>query len=498
MITKRKKVDIKNILYILFMFYYFINCQQIQGKETKLILKSTGNETISIYTPIDNYCNYFQTPSNEFKLTPEVEICYKPKISDFSFVQISYSDGKRYSILLHNGDSLQLSYDKGMLNFSGDNAFGQVYLNTFSRRASVDSIFDQHLKGGINIKAIRQDIKFHFFDGLASDIKQLESTGKITVDFGQKVYNDMNYAVADMFVTSCKLLLMGARKVKLTQADTITIKNAIDSLFIVLPPNDKNIIKYRYPYKYISFYYSTQYNKLSATQKKELFSGYSEDTFGPYSSFVMAPNYLQIPLFGNIFLNQIIYGVNEFDKPKMYDYLSSKFPESEYLRIIQGKYVPQKKEENKTPVSLENKINFITQPIKSLKELSTILDLKGKKIFIDIWATWCVPCRMQFQFKDKLDSLAKRYNIAIVYMSIDKEILRNKWISDVEQLKLNGNHILANDTLIADIQKNIFMNKGVIIPRYILLDKNGKILNNDAPRPSAPDEIEKLFSKKDL
>lgn len=498
MISKKTQVGIKIIFYVLFLFFYFINCQLILGKETKIIFKSSGNETVNIYTPIDNYCNYFQTLSHEFKLSPELEICYKPDIPDFAFVQISYSSGKRYSVLLHNGDSLQLNYDKGILTFSGKNEVGQVYLNTFSRRVNVDSIFDQHLKDGIDIKAISHDIKFLFFDGLNNDIKQLQSSGKISYDFGQKIYNDMNYAVADMYVSSCYMLLRGIRKVKLTQTDTLAIKNGLDSLFKVLPPDDKDIIKYRYPYKYISRYYSMQYEKLSATQETELFRDYSECTFGPYSPFLMAPDYLKLPLFGYIFLTQINYGFNEFDKSKMYNYINSKFPESEYLKIIKGKYVTQKKEENKTPVSLENRINYIKDPIKSLKELSTVPELKGKKVFIDIWATWCVPCRMEFQFKEKLDSLAKKYDIAIVYISIDKEAFRNKWTSDVEQLKLNGNHILANENLMADIQKNIFLNKNIIIPRYILLDKNGNILNNDAPRPSVPDEIEKLFSKKDL
>jgi thiol-disulfide isomerase/thioredoxin len=493
MINKKTPIHFIDIFSILFLFTFFANCQLIFGKETKVILKSTGNEIVSIYKPIDKYCNYFQTLSNEFKLSPELEICYKPKILDFSFIQISYSDGKRYSLLLHSGDSLQLSYNNGILNFSGDNASGQVYLNTFSRRVNVDSIFDQHLKGGINIAAIRQDIKTLFFDGLNNDIKQLQTSGKISKDFGQKIYNDMNYAVADMYFSCCNMLLRGFRKVKLTQTDSLSINKSLDSFFIALPPYDKNIIKYRYPYKYISRYYSMQYNKLNTTKKIELLSNNSEDTFGPYTSFLLSPDYLQIPLFGSIFLNQINYGFNEFDKSKMYNFINAKFPESEYLKIIQGKYVAQKKEENKTPISLENKISFLTRPIKSLKELSTIPELKGKRIFIDIWATWCVPCRMQFQFKDKLDSLAKKYDIAIVYISIDKEVFRNKWTSDVEQLKLNGNHILANENLQADIQKNIYLNKGILIPRYILLDKNANILNNDAPRPSAPDDIEKLF-----
>jgi hypothetical protein len=47
-----------------------------------------------------------------------------------------------------------------------------------------------------------------------------------------------------------------------------------------------------------------------------------------------------------------------------------------------------------------------------------------------------------------------------------------------------------------DIQKTIYNDQPVTIPRYILMNERGDIINKDAPRPSAIREIEKMFSLK--
>lgn len=472
-----------------------INSQQVYGKQTKLIFKTTGNETVTIYTPIDNSCNFYKTPSGELTLSPDIEVTYKPKISGFSFVQIRYSTGKRYSLLLFEGDSLQLNYDRKEVYFSGDNAAGQHYLNTFNRRINVDSVFKQNINGYINFKAIQRDIKSLFFDGLNSDINQLKSDGKITSDFGQKVYNDMNYAVNRMFIESCNKLLYGVAGVKLTKVDTMAITKAMDSVFVTVAPENNVSLQYRYSDSYLSNYYFNKYNKLTANEKSKLLNGFTENTFGPFAPFLLAPDYIQCPYLGFAFLVQLDFAVNEFDKSSMYNYLQYKFPDSEYLKIIKGRYLRQKKEENISSKPLEKKVIYLTQSIKSLKELSSLPELKNKDIFIDIWATWCIPCKMQFQYKEKLESLASIYDVTILYISIDNEDSRKKWTSDIEELELNGYHLLANKDLINDIHKNVYQNTTIVIPRYVLIDRNGHVVNNDLPRPESIDLLREVFEK---
>lgn len=481
--------------YIVIFFFCLLGLQKNFGQGTKLFFKSTDSNTVTIFVPVDGYVNFFETPSFEISLEPEVEVCFKPVVEDFAFIQISYSNGSRYSLLIHNGDSLHIYLNKNTLYFSGINSSGQAYLNNFNRSINVDSIFEQHLKNGIDIQGIKSDIKSLFFDGLKSDLAELISTKKVTSTFGDKIFNDMSYAVADMFVSSCEILLKGMRNEILTQSDTIAIRNALDTLFKDLPPNDKSIIKYRYSYKYIKYYNDFMFNKYTEKQKNELIKNYSKDTFGPYISYILAPDYIQCPLFGSALLLQINYMLNEFDKSKMYDYLNQKFPNSQYLSIISEKLIPEK--QKKSNLQLKDSLSetvYIDKAVHSIKELLLLPELKGKKVYIDIWATWCMPCKAQFQYNDKIHELAQKNNVTLVYISIDSKEFINKWMSDIEKSNLKGFHIMANEDLLNDIKNVFFEDKTVSIPRYIFYDTNGKLMNSNAPRPSNLDEIKKMFS----
>jgi len=95
-----------------------------------------------------------------------------------------------------------------------------------------------------------------------------------------------------------------------------------------------------------------------------------------------------------------------------------------------------------------------------------------------------------------MDSLAKSKGVTLAYLSIDAQANKKKWESDVVQLKLNGYNILVGEDLIKDIQKIFYKGAPISIPRYIYTNEKGEIVNDNAPRPSAISDLEKLFSTK--
>lgn len=125
-----------------------------------------------------------------------------------------------------------------------------------------------------------------------------------------------------------------------------------------------------------------------------------------------------------------------------------------------------------------------TFTLKSLegKEVS-LQDFKGKVVYIDFWASWCAPCRQEMQhgapklhakFKDNKD-------VVFLYVSLDSKV--DAWKKAINDDKIVGVHLLSQavsgvDTPIA----KAFNISG--IPRYVIIDKEGKIFDNDAPRPS--------------
>ena len=62
--------------------------------------------------------------------------------------------------------------------------------------------------------------------------------------------------------------------------------------------------------------------------------------------------------------------------------------------------------------------------------------LRGKYIFIDIWATWCPPCRDELPFLKVLEEKFKDKNIWFVSISCDND--KKKWIEMVKGDKLGG------------------------------------------------------------
>lgn len=94
---------------------------------------------------------------------------------------------------------------------------------------------------------------------------------------------------------------------------------------------------------------------------------------------------------------------------------------------------------------------------------------EGKTIVIEVWASWCGDC---VKAMPKLKELqANNPNVAYVFISMDKTA--DKWKSGIEKHELKGDQFMANDQMKGVFAKAIDLDW---IPRYIILDKTGKIV----------------------
>ena len=131
--------------------------------------------------------------------------------------------------------------------------------------------------------------------------------------------------------------------------------------------------------------------------------------------------------------------------------------------------------------------NFIFENAKG--GTTSLKDLKGKYVYIDVWATWCGPCKQQIPYLKKLEKKFKNKSIQFVSISVDDarrnggswEKAKAKWLKFVKDNKLGGIQLFADKGWQSDFIKQYGI-RG--IPRFILLDKQGNIINENAPRPS--------------
>ncbi|MNR95276.1 Soluble secreted antigen MPT53 precursor [compost metagenome] len=94
---------------------------------------------------------------------------------------------------------------------------------------------------------------------------------------------------------------------------------------------------------------------------------------------------------------------------------------------------------------------------------------EGKTIVIEVWASWCGDC---VKAMPKLKELqANNPDVAYVFISMDKTV--DKWKSGIEKHELKGDQFMANDQMKGVFAKAIDLDW---IPRYIILDKTGKIV----------------------
>ena len=105
-------------------------------------------------------------------------------------------------------------------------------------------------------------------------------------------------------------------------------------------------------------------------------------------------------------------------------------------------------------------------------------DFAGKLVYIDLWATWCNPCRAEMPYLKKIEEKYK--DDAITFISLDVYDDKAKWEAFVTREKPMGVQLISTD------RDMPFLKKYVVdgIPRFILLDKEGKIIDANAPRPS--------------
>ncbi len=122
---------------------------------------------------------------------------------------------------------------------------------------------------------------------------------------------------------------------------------------------------------------------------------------------------------------------------------------------------------------------------------TSLNDLKGKYIYVDVWATWCGPCIREIPSLKEVEKQFHGKNIAFVSTSIDKAKDHNAWVEMVKAKELGGMQLMADNDW-----KSKFVTDYAIegIPRFLLIDPDGNIVNADAPRPSDPKLIE-LFKE---
>lgn len=180
------------------------------------------------------------------------------------------------------------------------------------------------------------------------------------------------------------------------------------------------------------------------------------------------------------FQEELIDNFNKFQKD---------FPSSKYAKYISPLIDDVKAYHKKQEEYMSENVKFI-EDFDEIDDFDELLSrFKGKRLYIDIWATWCGPCKDQFKYGKELKKMLSEKNVEILYISIDRDEYAQRWVEMIKYYGLDGSHIRVNESLRGRIYD--MYGGGISIPQYLIVDETGKIVNLNAPSPSKIDELRK-------
>src|SRR5690606_20340572 len=112
---------------------------------------------------------------------------------------------------------------------------------------------------------------------------------------------------------------------------------------------------------------------------------------------------------------------------------------------------------------------------------------KGKVVYIDFWASWCLPCVAENQAVKKLKPKYKDKDLVFLYITRDKN--DTIWRDAIRKQEIEGIHLMGGGHVVFDQ----YQAEGV--PLYVLIDKKGYIISSNAPRPSHRARLEEMIDK---
>lgn len=136
-----------------------------------------------------------------------------------------------------------------------------------------------------------------------------------------------------------------------------------------------------------------------------------------------------------------------------------------------------------TPTSLED----ASSKVVDFKDITN----KSKVTYIDFWASWCGPCKGEMPASQALREEYAAKGVNFVYISLDED--KEAWASANKNFALpDGHSFVFPNPAGSEIPTRFNISS---IPRYVLMDANGNVVDDNAPRPSETDRIKEALDK---
>jgi thiol-disulfide isomerase/thioredoxin len=383
----------------------------------------------------------------------------------------SFNSFQKYLFLIQKGDTAIINYDKGYPHLNILNRKTLTFDNNFYALINLDKPLEE-FEFFIKNKRMRNEIekKLHL-DELKSYTYKIDTKldslkrKNLISDSNWQLYKDYNKFY---FFNLNKSSLNTINKEDLKRDNLLFIKTYRHFL------NNYVVNRYELKTKFKNDPLSCDGRKaFDLIQKDSVFSKRVKESLLFTQIINIAENYSN---------DDLINYFNKFKKEAEDQNLIKKISETYLLDFSVFK-------------SETEKVYFTDANKKNITLDNLIKNNAGKVIYVDFWASWCAPCRIAMPSSKKLKNKFSGEDIVFVYISIDTDF--DKWLnaSQIEQLNNIDYNYLALNYPNANFYKDLNLKS---IPRYLIYDKKGKLVHQNAPSPDSPEietELQKYISE---
>lgn len=136
----------------------------------------------------------------------------------------------------------------------------------------------------------------------------------------------------------------------------------------------------------------------------------------------------------------------------------------------------------------QNEHIAIRTGISTLEQM--LAPYKGKLVYLDIWGTWCGPCKAEMRYAPKLKEQMKGKDVVFLYLSNDRDQADKKWREYIQVNNITGEHVRLTGEAIETIWQTLLPGEGTrYYPTFFIFDRVGKVLIKKAKRPSDEDAL---------
>lgn len=130
--------------------------------------------------------------------------------------------------------------------------------------------------------------------------------------------------------------------------------------------------------------------------------------------------------------------------------------------------------------------DFTVETIGPPVEKVSLADHRGKYVVLDFWATWCPPCR---ETMPQVEELYQEYkDKGVAFMAISGETR-----AELRPFKASTKFTYPVYTDVeGQAQKSLDVDA---IPRFVILDKEGKVVFDESGAPLDLDRIRKVLDR---